>query len=377
MRIIVINATTDMYGANRVLALALKSLPKNSNTQLWLPDLDGPLIPYLKKNSPEIELVRCQSLPIIQRSMFSIGGGILILKLLRNFYQTLKSEGSKERIDLIYVNTLSNFFAIPISRLLKIKVLAHVHEILESPKTVSSFINKYTVRWSTAVLVVSQAVKHNLLKSAGYANADKITVIHNGIPDMFVPKSESKNPKSCIITLISRIKPEKGVWYFLDALRTLKYRENLEVKIIGGPAPFGEKYVTQLKNDILESDIPIDYFPFAPDVTHYLNETDILVVPSLMRDSFPTTVLEGMCCGKLVIATDTGGAIEAITDQESGRIMKNNDVEQFSRILDEGILSKSTREEMGRNARMKYLKSFTVEVYQEKVAAFFNKLVLN
>lgn len=377
MRIIVINATTDMYGANRVLALALRSLPANSKKQLWLPDLEGPLIPYLRKYNPEIELVLCHSLPIIQRSMFSIGGGVLLFRLLKKFYQALRSEDKKEKIDLVYVNTLSNFFAVPIAKLLKIKVLVHVHEILESPKKISSFINKYTVRWSTAVLVVSQAVKQNLLKYAGATNAGKITVIHNGIPDLFVQNGKPQNSNSCTITLISRIKPEKGIWYFLDALKLLRTKDNIQVRIIGGPAPSGENHIVQLKKDILESDIAIDYFPFEPDVTRYLNETDILVVPSIMRDSFPTTVLEGMCCGKLVIATDTGGAPEAITDRESGRIMKNNDVAEFARILDEGIHSKLTREEMGRNARKKYLENFTVDVYQEKLAAYLNQLVIN
>jgi glycosyltransferase involved in cell wall biosynthesis len=182
--------------------------------------------------------------------------------------------------------------------------------------------------------VVSHAVKQNLLKSTSGDGSHKITVIHNGIPDLFVPQNplEKKNVK-CVVTLIGRIKPEKGIWYFLEALSLLHNKQNLSVRIIGGPAPFGESYVEQLKNDILNLGMEIEYIQFTPDVRRFLNETDILVVPSTGKESFPTTVLEGMSAGKPVIATNTGGAAEAIVHEESGFLISNADPNTFAVIL--------------------------------------------
>ena len=46
-----------------------------------------------------------------------------------------------------------------------------------------------------------------------------------------------------------------------------------------------------------------------------------------MKDPFPTTVLEAMSAGKAVIASDTGGAKEAIDDNETGFLITANESE--------------------------------------------------
>lgn len=374
MNIVVVNGATDLYGANRILSFALNNFPEGSNIKILLPDLKGPLISHILQNNPGIEILKSDSLPIIQRSMFTLAGGIQVIKLLKNFYSALKLENEKEKIDLIYVNTLSNFFVIPVARVLKIKTLIHVHEILDSPKMVSGFINRFGVMWASSLLTVSHAVRENLLKATGGIGKNKISVIHNGIPDMYDSKyALTKNPTKCVITLIGRIKPEKGIWYFLDALSLLDNKEEISVKIIGGAAPFGEKHVEQLINDIRDLDMEIEYISFTADVTRFLNETDILVVPSTGKESFPTTVLEGMSAGKPVIATNTGGAAEAIVDGDSGFLINNDDPRKFAATLSNLIKNQSLREKMGARARDRYLACFSLDIFNSNMQAFLRK----
>lgn len=373
MRIVVINATTDLYGANRILSLALQAFPPSCKIQLLLPDLQGPLVTFIKTNNPKVEVLACPYLPVIQRKMFSISGGLQAVKLVKNFSVFLKSEHANEPVDLLYINTLSNFLVLPIAKRMKIKTLVHVHEILESPKIVSYIINKFSLKWSSTTLAVSNAVKSNLLKSSAKYQS-KIKVIHNGIPDLIdTSLPAASNTGKCIITLLARIKPEKGIWYFLDALALLRNKQNLRVRIIGGPAPFGEKYVDQLKRDVKESPIEIEYISFTSETSKYLNETDILVVPSIMKDPFPTTVLEGMCCGKTVVATDTGGAAEAIIDGLSGILIKNNDAKQFAIVLENLISDSSERKRLGAKARERYLEHFSISIYLEKMSRLLFK----
>jgi glycosyltransferase involved in cell wall biosynthesis len=374
MRIVVINATTDLYGSNRVLSLALRSFPANCKLQLLLPELNGPLIDFMEKNNPEVDIRLCRSLPIIQRKMFSVTGGVQVIKLLINFYRFLKAENNKEAIDLIYVNTLSNFFVLPVAHYLKIKTVAHIHEILVSPKIVSQFINKKALKWSSSILAVSDAVKQNLIQSNASADRNKITVMHNGIPDLYAPNHYVQRSSSKVfITLIARIIPEKGIWYFLEALSLLKNHQEVSARIIGGAAPFGEKYVEQLKRDIPKIGMVIEYIPFIPDVKKYVNETDIMVVPSIGKESFPTTVLEGMSAGKAVIATNTGGATEAIVHGKSGFLIKNDDPENFAQILTRLITDEHLRTEIGKEARKRYLKNYTLEVFHKKMQKFIQQ----
>lgn len=376
MRIVVINGSTDLYGANRILSLSLHFLAKHGDITVLLPDLNGPLVQYIHENNPGVVVKKYDKLPIIQRSMFSFRGIMQALNFVSSFYVFLKQENVREKIDLLYVNTLSNFLVLPISNMLKIKTLMHVHEILESPASVSNFINRYTLRWSNHILAVSHAVKANLLRNSSKKMGGKITVIHNGIPDMYMERTpvDGINP-TCIITFIGRIKPEKGVWYFLEALALLPPDSPVFVRIIGGPAPFGEKHVERLKKDILKIGVEIEYIPFTPDVKKLLNETDILVVPSTAKDPFPTTVLEGMSAGKAVIATNTGGAVEAIVDETSGFIISNDDARDFAKkislLLNDAVL----RDRVGKDARRRYLTNFSVDVYNRNMVAFYAKIL--
>lgn len=374
MKIVVVNGATDLYGANRILSFALNAFPEESRIKLLLPHLNGPLINHLREKNPRVEIIQCDSIPIIQRSMFSIGGSIQVIKLLKKFHSFLKQENRNGQIDLIYVNTLSNFFVLPVARILTIRTLIHVHEILDTPKRVSGIINKFAVKWSSSILAVSNAVKQNLLKSTNGEGNHKISVIHNGIPDLYDPQiSLNKKFTKCVITLIGRIKPEKGIWYFLDALSLLKNQQDLCVKIIGGAAPFGESYVEQLKKDILKLGIEIEYIPFTADVRSFLNETDILVVPSTGKESFPTTVLEGMSAGKPVIATNTGGAAEAIVHEESGFLINNDNPENFALILAQLIEDEHLREKVGIRARERYLSYFSLKIFNSNMQKFLIK----
>ncbi|GGZ37897.1 glycosyl transferase [Echinicola pacifica] len=374
MRIVVVNATTDLYGANRILSLALRAFPKQAKIDLLLPEIKGPLIKHIEDENPNVSIIECDSLPIIQRKMFSPVGFIQAVKLLLKFKKFLRSENSKQGIDLIYINTLSNFLVLPIAHILNINTIVHVHEILESPKFISRVINKYSLQWSTSVLAVSNAVKKNLLVS-GPAYDNKVEVIHNGIPDLFQPL-ERKND-TCIITLIARIKPEKGIWYFLEAINLLENQDNIIIRIIGGAAPFGEKYIDKLKEDIAKSKVKIEFIDFTPNVSRYLNETDILVVPSIMKDPFPTTVLEGMSCGKLVIATNTGGAVEAIIDGETGYLIPKDEPQIFSTLLDKLIIDSELRDKLGINARQRYLNNFSINSYVDNLQVYIsNRLSL-
>ena len=79
----------------------------------------------------------------------------------------------------------------------------------------------------------------------------------------------------------------------------------------------GSEYLkTNLIQSITKADLQdvIEIKGFTNDISTLISSADICLVPSLMKDPFPTTVLEAMSVGKPVIATVHGGAAEAIND---------------------------------------------------------------
>ena len=60
------------------------------------------------------------------------------------------------------------------------------------------------------------------------------------------------------------------------------------------------------------------------------NACDIVAVPSICFDSFPTVNLEAMACHKPVVATCFGGSQEAVLDGETGYIVNPYDVNNLA-----------------------------------------------
>lgn len=364
----------DLYGANRILYFALKAFPSSAKVEIVFPKLSGPLIDLLKRDFPTVQLRKYENIPIVQRKLFSIKGVGILTNQLLSFNSFLKKENKEEKIDLLYVNTLSNFFVLPIANFLKIPVLTHVHEILEHPKLIAVLFSRYACFFSDHILAVSDAVRQGLMRWSRKKDFTKIAVIHNGIEDMWDSKHTPEGDSKVIITLIARIKPEKGIWYFLDALQLLKNPELVHARIIGGPAPFGEHHVDKLIADIGKSNVETEYIPFTPDVSKFVNETDVLVVPSLAKESFPTTVLEGMSCAKAVIATRTGGAVEAIQDNVTGFLIEPDDLPGFAHKLEILVSDEDLRNRLGLSARQSFINNFTIDIYRDKLSNYFSTL---
>ena len=217
---------------------------------------------------------------------------------------------------------------------------------------------------------MSEPVRLNLLEVCSEKEKAKIKTILNGIPDKYCPVDGGKINGATYkkVTLIGRIKPEKGIWFFLDAIALLPQHilESILFIIIGGAAPGGEQFVKKLEDDIEQHPARknIKFQAFMPDITGALNETDILVVPSLMKDPFPTTILEGLSAGKPVIATNTGGSIQSIKNKITGFLIEPNDRQMFAERLKELIESDALRIKMGAQAREEFLKSFTFEIFE-------------
>ena len=106
---------------------------------------------------------------------------------------------------------------------------------------------------------------------------------------------------------------------------------------------------------------------FDPKASEKIQQLDCCLVPSLMQDPFPTTVLEAMRASKIVIATNHGGAKEVIESGVNGFSINPNDVEQLSSVLSKvACMTVAERQLMGENARKKYSNEFTVEQFKKR-----------
>jgi len=366
MNLLVVNPGTNLYGASRILLQTMKAL-KPRKIFFIVPE-EGLLTEYIKTNREfsHVHILIVPSSPIIYRKM-GVAKGLRLLKEMIVFRRIVKRIIKEQKIDWAYINTLSCLFAVPPLKSCGLKVFLHVHEILENNKVFTKYINKFALRWCDKIIAVSEPVKLNLLEVSTKKQAEKITTILNGISDIYCPAAAKSN-LSKRITLMGRIKPEKGIWFFLDTISLLP--EELVKKskflIIGDAAPGGEHFLKKLEDDIQNHPAKdyIKYYPFIKDIRNIINESDVIVVPSLMKDPFPTTILEGLSAGKPVIATNTGGAVQSIKDEETGFLIEPLDKVKFADCLEQLIKSDALRMQMGEQARKEFLENFTLEIFE-------------
>jgi glycosyltransferase involved in cell wall biosynthesis len=371
MTVLIINASSDMYGANRILLQTMEIL-KPRKIILIVPS-EGLLTKFLggNQNYSHVQVKVVEGMPVVFRKM-NLKYALHLLKKIYSFNKVIKKIKKDCYVDWAYINTLSSFIIIRLLKRLRFKVLVHVHEILENDRLFTRSINRYSIKWSDQIIAVSEPVRLNLEQAC---KKDNIVTVLNGIDDMFVP-SVIKSSTKITVSLFGRIKPEKGIWFFLDAIALLTEDTLSKAHFIiaGSVAPGGDHYLEKLKKDIEVHPARqnIEFRSFIPDIKNILNSSDIIVVPSLMKDPFPTTILEAASASKPVIATNTGGAVQSVKDNVTGFLISPMDTAKFAEYLQVLLESEDLRNRMGSAAQKFYRENFTLDIFKKNFSSVVN-----
>lgn len=373
--IAVIHPSSELYGADRIMVQALQALPEDTRKVVYIHS-DGPLIPFIYTHVPNVEVKIYPQLPIIYRSLFTPAGLAKFAGNLTRFKRFFKEESTFYNFKSVYANTLACAFMLRIFRQLHVRCFMHVHEIIEHPKMIARITAKLCARYADRVICVSQAVYDNLI-----AHAPDLTknteVIHNGIPGMAqcIKKMVSDTPER--FYLFGRIMPKKGQWYLIDALRLLP-EELLRGKkfvLVGDVLKGHENLKSELMQKIEESRLSpyVELHGFTSDISGLMSDADVCLIPSLMKDPFPTTVLEAMSAGKAVITTNHGGAAEAVMDGISGFLISPDAPAQFAQRLKDLIEQPQLYHIIGTEARKQFSNYFSVETFSARWMQFLHR----
>lgn len=104
---------------------------------------------------------------------------------------------------------------------------------------------------------------------------------------------------------------------------------------------------------------------------------DVVTVPSVYLDPFPTVNLEAMAAGKPVVATIFGGSPEAVDDGITGFCVNPLDTAQFADTLGKLLTDDNLRQEMGQAGRQRLENHFTQQHYLQKLRAIYADVLKN
>jgi len=238
-------------------------------------------------------------------------------------------------------------------------------------KSAAILIEKIAGKFCSKIICVSDFDKSLVLKYK-IVPINKIEVVHNGVNVQDI--QDVQNSKLSII-FVGRLAKPKDPLLLLKAFNDLssELRNKASISIIGD-GPKSKELEKFIKETRLQGVNLLGSMPRAK-VLEILKKSDIFVLISNW-EGFPYTIIEAMSCGLPVIASDVGGIKEAINN-ECGILVKRGDKQGIKDALERLFKNPSLIKEMGKNARERLEKEFslgkmlkeTEQVYK-KVAPF-------
>ena len=277
-----------------------------------------------------------------------------LLNYARKAFAFSRKLMKKQRFDVIHA-----FFGIPcgfIARFLKLPYIVSLR---------GSDVPFYNERFKTLDKLLFKRLSVNIWKNAAavYANSQglrdlalqsaprqPIGVIYNGVNvEEFCPIGEVTNNAKLTIISTGRLIARKGYDYLIKALKGLN---NVKLQLIGNGNVKEELQSLATKNGV---ELTFWGKLKHEQIARKLQSADLFVLPSL-NEGMSNALLEALACGLPVIATDTGGTRELVTENNGFVVPKadvfalRNAIEQYRQNPDllpkHGKASRSVAENM-------------------------------
>ncbi len=254
------------------------------------------------------------------------------------------------------------------------------HATTRTRKLVEPIYNGFT-HWylrnrATGILNVAQYCADFL--TAHGVPADKLTVVHNGIPDFQVEPGARERiraewgfgPEHVLIGVASRLDPVKGLEYLLQAFAGIA-REQPAVRLIlmGDGAV---RAALEAQASALGVHDRVMFTGMRADVPNCLAALDIFALPSL-AEYHSIGLLEAMRTGLPIVATDVGGNTESVRNGQEGLIVRPADAAGLAAALGRMLTELPLRERLGAAARQRFVTEFTEDAMLAKTARWLQQ----
>jgi glycosyltransferase involved in cell wall biosynthesis len=231
------------------------------------------------------------------------------------------------------------------------------------------------LRRASAVHCVSDSMKHGATAfgldpaKAWVARAAVDPSVFSPVPAATAGTDEvGQDGRALRAISVGWLRWEKGHEYGLQAIHSLLSR-GIPVQLdIVGAVPHGRGHWMDERRRILHaiSDLGLEQHvrlrggASSAEVRRRLCASDVFLHPSV-TEGIPAALVEAMACEVPVVATDTGGVGEAVTDGVEGFLVEPRDPEQIASALSRLGRDPALRARMGSAGRRRVLSELTLE----------------
>ncbi len=326
-------------GGIRSMIDVIENVIKNDNVIVYIvyPTRKNTAIDYLEKLG-----VKTIFLPFYKLNYNkTVKKGIwkyTIKKIMSPFlFFKLKQIVKKEKINIIYSNTIVIDYGFILSKMTK---LPHIWHIREFGKEDHGILLRggekalyYKLNNSKGIIYISKAIE----KKYSPHIRDEIfqEVIYDDISKAFINKKSNFNinlDNSLKATIIGAIQEGKGQLVAVKAVeKANKLGAKIELHICGKKIG---SYYSEVNNYVKDHKLSDQvYFDgFKTKMNEYRADMDIGIVAS-RSEAFGRVTVEGMLSNLAMIGADSAATSELITDNVTGLLYKNGDIDELAEKL--------------------------------------------
>jgi glycosyltransferase involved in cell wall biosynthesis len=294
------------------------------------------------------------------RSLFDLGSARRLAEIIR-----------EREIDIVHVNKFSDAFLAVWARAMsggRVRIVMTRHLIRKGK---SNLLYNYLYSQLDELVFVSELARREFLSRGAKILPTKMRVIHNGIPD--APQNPAAKTSTMVtLAFVGRVVEEKGLHVLLAALSQLGDL-NFRLKIIGTGE---QEYIDNLKRIATRGGLArrLSFAGFTSDVNGTLQEAEIGILPSIVREGFPISVLEYMRSGLAIVASDNGGQTECLTDGETAFLVPPGDEVRLAEAIRMLLTHPELRAKMGEVAREAFLAHLTYNRFLGEMTKLYKGL---
>lgn len=226
-------------------------------------------------------------------------------------------------------------------------------------------LDKYTDKY----ICVSKGVANHLIKQG--IDDSKVEVIYNGID---VQKFDLQKEAHDIFTagMVARFSKQKDQMTLIKAIEYLVKEKNEQIKLL----LMGEGKTKKRCKEYVKEHNMEDYIEFIDgNFKDLIVKTDVFVL-STHYEGLPLVICEAMASKTPVIGTDVIGVNEIIIDNETGLLVKENDIIDLANNIRKIKSNKLLRNNLlikAYNKNIYYNKHYMLDKYLEEVNKYVNK----
>lgn len=329
--VLLVHPGAEMFGSDRMLLESAIGLVESGVRVVVALPSSGLLVNELRAAGAEVVIL---PMLVLRKVLLTPRG------LPRLFRDTFRGLGAAWRLigrlrpDVVYVSTI----IIPewplIARLRGVRTVSHVHEAEASGNRIVNAL-LYSPHLASHQTLVNSRFSLDTIRTALPVLARRSHVVYNGVaspPHPLSPRPRTEGPLR--VLYIGRLSPRKGPDLVIAAASRLHSAGRaVEVTLLGAVFEGYEWFERDLRAQASEAGVTVDFAGFHTDIWPFLEQADVLLVPSRVDEPFGNTAVEGVLALRPVIASDSSGLREAAGGYGTARLVAAGDAEAIASAL--------------------------------------------